>query len=474
MSDRDKTGKGEADDRAGAPTDANETAADDNADAPPRPSPFGDVEGLDSSAAEAGSVPGEMRHEEDERHQEPKTGEAVARPRAKTAKWVVALVVLLAVFLAGVVTWPFAAQRLSAYLPAGLVFGGVMADRLEGLESRVTQLEATDRELAAGLDDLKAFRRETATTLAGLEDRIGAKFSADSTARLDAMAQRVGALEAGSTDTGDLAATVSSLELRLAALESGLAAKGEGSAGSTAAVAVALERISALKAALDRSRAAVEALDWRLATAEKSAVRRDRDLSAQGERIAALEEKVSATRQGGVKGVAFMLAVGQLGEVAKGPGPFETELTTIERIVGAGAGADVMKAIADLRNYAGGGVPTVALLRGRFAQTAKRILQVSSRGKGDDWLSRTLARVENLVTVRRVGDVPGSGADAIVARAEQRLIEGDVGSAVQELDRLGEDERRAADTWLRAARSRLAVDRAVAVLRAAAVAGLAG
>ena len=98
-----------------------------------------------------------------------------------------------------------------------------------------------------------------------------------------------------------------------------------------------------------------------------------------------------------------------------------------------------------------------AVLAGRAARPAP------TRDAG--WVGQTLDRVGSLVTVRRTGDISGQSPEAVVARAEVRLQEGDLAGAVAEMTAL-EGQMPANDAWLVRARLRLTAERALDALNA--------
>lgn len=117
-------------------------------------------------------------------------------------------------------------------------------------------------------------------------------------------------------------------------------------------------------------------------------------------------------------------------------------------------------------------MPTIAALRARFAGVAIAVVRAAGTPDAPSWVDRTAARLAQLVTVRRIGDVPGVTAEAIVARAEQRLAAGDLAAAVDEIRRLEGPPAEAAAAWLATARARRAVERALAALDARVVAAM--
>ncbi|MDP6953301.1 MAG: mitofilin family membrane protein, partial [Alphaproteobacteria bacterium] len=89
-----------------------------------------------------------------------------------------------------------------------------------------------------------------------------------------------------------------------------------------------------------------------------------------------------------------------------------------------------------------------------------------------NWIDETLAEVESLVSVRRVGEVAGDEAEAVLARAEMRLAAGKLGETAALVESLGESE--ASDRWLEDARVTLAARAALDAVNAAILARAGG
>jgi hypothetical protein len=194
-------------------------------------------------------------------------------------------------------------------------------------------------------------------------------------------------------------------------------------------------------------------------------------------RIAALEAR-PATRTAPPTSAATLLAVAQLRAVLGGSGPYEAALAALEAVAAGGDGgndAGVAAALAVLTPNAGTGIASPRRLRDRFTPLAEAILRAVIAPPGDSWMSRTLARLSGLVSVRRIGgDVAGDTAEAIVARAEAHLEAGDLAAAVAEVAALDGPAAEAAAGWLGQARDRIAADQALATLDAIAIAALSG
>jgi hypothetical protein len=82
------------------------------------------------------------------------------------------------------------------------------------------------------------------------------------------------------------------------------------------------------------------------------------------------------------------------------------------------------------------------------------------------WWRPVAERLSSLVNWRRTDAVDGNTAEAIVARAEQRLAADDLAGAIAELEKLQGPAAAAMQGWLAEARARAAADAAVARLTA--------
>ncbi len=166
---------------------------------------------------------------------------------------------------------------------------------------------------------------------------------------------------------------------------------------------------------------------------------------------------------------AFILASGQLEAALDSGQPYVSELGAVRRL--AAGDAELPALLAELEEHADEGIASKAELRVRFDDTALAVAQAAQSDVGGDWMDRAWARLRSLVTVRPVGgDVAGDSPEAHLARAEARLNEGDLASAVAELEVLEGAAAEAAAPWLAGARARVAADRAIERLRERALA----
>lgn len=286
-----------------------------------------------------------------------------------------------------------------------------MNDRVAALETRVGQMAAGQAPKAAA----SAFQAER-SDLAALKMRV------------DTDEARLDSLEKSGNVPPDLAAKLDADEKALAQLNLALAAAQKSDADVNAQIAALQRNVPPdLPQRLDglAAKADIAALDARVAKLES------RDTSAA------------------MKHAASVLALSELVRVSETDAPFENELKALRALVPA-------PELDALSHYAKG-VPTRAMLSDRFSTTADAILGAERRSRATNWLSRLWASFENLVSVRRVGNVKGNGTEAHVARAEFDLKSGDLQNAVNELDALKGPAHEAANPWLADAKARLAV-----------------
>ena len=273
------------------------------------------------------------------------------------------------------------------------------------LATMAGQMDTLVQEMDALADRLDGARRRIETVARGVRD-------ADVSERVGSLADRIGTLETALSDAND---TVRTAEARLAASLAALESRIDGLAGRTRLLEV-----------------------------------------VQPEHVAGA--------------AAVALAVGQLRDAALGGRTFSAPLSNVKALLAAEGGIppDVARTLRELEDHAAAGVPTLTDLRRRLSAEASPILRAGVAG-ADGWVDETLRRLAAVVIVRRTGDIPGAGIDARLARAEARLVAGDLAAAVGELAALTDGAADAAGPWLELANARLAVEAALANLQVEAV-----
>jgi hypothetical protein len=123
--------------------------------------------------------------------------------------------------------------------------------------------------------------------------------------------------------------------------------------------------------------------------------------------------------------------------------------------------------VTALQPYAQTGVASRAALAADFPAVAKAAL---AEDLADDSLGeRVLGKLKSVVSLRRVGDVPGEAVEAKLARAETALKAGDLAKAVDLVKSLPPQVSNATSAWLKRAEAQLAAKAAVDQLAAHAV-----
>lgn len=195
-----------------------------------------------------------------------------------------------------------------------------------------------------------------------------------------------------------------------------------------------------------------------LASPEPSA-----EITALQDRVAALEAGQTRT----VNAAAAALAAASLAEATQGSGPFDAELAALERLMPLSA------EVRALKPYAEGGAPSRAALAAEF-DTAAEKASIAARDPGEtgSFLARLRHALSSIVVIRQVGSTAGDAPDAVLARADAALAEGDVAGALTLLRGLPPKAAQAMTPWQSRALQRVAVDRQVAAIRSRAISDL--
>jgi uroporphyrinogen-III synthase len=372
------------------------------------------------------------------------------------------------------------------------------------LARRLSNLEAAHQETA----DAVSIMRDTVGTLIGdvrkASDRVYALENAAQgapagsppdltplTKRLDALEQDLATLRAAGQQPAQVtpAPDLSPLSERIAALEAKLSSAPAQSAPS-ADVAGLNEKIASLEARLTALQGQAPANGGAVDPAAVDKLSQENetlrsDVAALKAQLAAVDQALTARGQD-ANGVAFALAVGNLGGALSTARPFAAELTALGDLAAKdpALAAQVKQLTAPLADRSATGVPTLVELQSGFPAAARAIVDAAKQAvpaaventEAQSWYQRPIGWLSSAgdwlsrqVSVRPVGEVAGDDPGARVARAEVRLSQNDLAAAVKELDGLSGPAAAAAAPWLGEARARLAVDQVVSALQAAAV-----
>jgi hypothetical protein len=127
-----------------------------------------------------------------------------------------------------------------------------------------------------------------------------------------------------------------------------------------------------------------------------------------------------------------------------------------------------------LGRLAQAGAPSRTALAASFPEYAARAASAGrAPGEKAGLMDRIGYMLSKVVSLRRVGDLQGEGVDALLARAERAVGDGDLDHAFKTLDRLPPAARDAMATWRARAERRAEIDRDAQALRARALQDLA-
>ncbi|MBI2738768.1 MAG: uroporphyrinogen-III synthase [Rhodospirillales bacterium] len=338
---------------------------------------------------------------------------------------VLAAVIVLAGALISLPFWPQQMRdmwRGQAAVPAAPTPGiDLQAVRADATRVANDTVDAARKELTARLDDLEKRLRAVSATAA--EQPTGTP--------------------APSTQTGPDPA-IAELRGRVEALEQRPAASGAapGNVEAEKEIAVLTREIAALRTTLG-------ALDQAVATQRDQA----KALSdAVGARSSGEQKALTAARASTVIGLAARLA----GSIDAGV-PFAADLNLLQPL--AQGDAKLGEILTALQPHAQTGVASRAALDAEFPAVAKAALAEDLAD--DSYGERLLGKLRGLVSLRRVGDVPGDTTEAKLARAEQALHAGDIAKAVELVKSLPPQTSKATAGWLARAEAHLAAKRSL-------------
>ncbi|MET4697238.1 uroporphyrinogen-III synthase [Constrictibacter sp. MBR-5] len=302
------------------------------------------------------------------------------------------------------------------------VLGYMLWDRQEqlrvameqGQRSRIPTAEITD--LQGRIGSAEARMTEN---LSRIEQRLGD--------RLDALESRITEVAARDQGQPDLEARIDDLQAKLTAVQDARGAL--------------QDQLSAVEQSTGKLG---DRLTTGLADIEKQVT-------------AATEAAQEATREAARDRTAAMLMAlnGVRDALAEGA-PFDTQVSDLRKL-GQNEPA-VAEALSGWADRAAAGIPTRPQLTKRFKEIASEVGGRIRPQTGEGWLDSMIERATSVVRVRRVGeDAAGDTPDAVLARAEAAMDNGNLAKAVDEVGALQGEPAAAFADWLADAKARLAV-----------------
>lgn len=300
--------------------------------------------------------------------------------------------------------------------------------------------------------DLQAVRADVTTVANAAVDTARKEL----TARLDDLEKRLRAVSATAAERPTTAPagpdpSIRDLRSRVEALEQRPAA----SAAPPPTPAPAPSNVEAEKeiAVLTREIASLRATLGALDQAVSSQRDQAKALSdAVGQRSNGEQKAMTAARASMLIGLTARLAA----SIDAGM-PFAPELNLLQPL--AQGDAKLGEFVIALQPHAQTGVASRAALDAAFPAVAKAALAEDLAD--DSYGERLMSKLRGLVSLRRVGDMPGDTTEAKLARAEQALHAGDVAKAVELVKSLPPQTSQATSPWLARADAHLAAKRSL-------------
>ena len=314
-------------------------------------------------------------------------------------------------------------------------------------------------ELAARIDALETHRADTTVELA----RISEKLAQPAPAPVDvdaALAPLRSELGASKDALARLQGETADLKTRLEAIAaSGVnGAPAEAIAGFEAAIKALQTDVAALKDAQaagvsgqwDETRiaaleAALAGLKGYAEQTRSLAGEAGAGLSALKGQVAGLAERLAAA--GGAAGgdasaaAATALALADLRDAISRGAPFATELAALRALAGDIAVLSRLDPLADA------GVATQRQLSGRFETILRDVLAAAHKRDDAGIVAQLVDGVRGIVTIRPVGELAGDSPEAVVARIETSLADGDYAGALAAWNALPAAARVAGGDW---------------------------
>lgn len=261
----------------------------------------------------------------------------------------------------------------------------------------------------------------------------------------DALVQRLSALEGRMENLANASPPpdTSELEARLASLDEAVqgVAAAQSSGADTAMLQELQQKLAEMTEAFSAMQSRVEAIAQSVNQAE----------TRLDQRLTAAEQKIEEPRSD--VEMARAIALTALKSAIDRGGPFLTELDTLASL------ASDDQAVSQLQPYASAGVASRAELVRRFPDTADAILDSIRQPEGESGLGqRFLASALSVIKVRPVGNVEGDTPEAIVARMEDKLRNGDLKGAELEWQQLPEAGKSASADFVEMLKTRVEVE----------------
>lgn len=322
------------------------------------------------------------------------------------------------------------ALQMAGMLPApagqsasqGQVDVQALASRVEGLSGTVDDLSTEVSGLSLTSVDGGAGQNEASTEMMARLERLES------------------ALAAGETGSPEAAAGLAGLTGRLDELESRVStlASSAGDGSSNTELSSAVTDLQASQSGVNDAVSELQSRTQELSETV-SGLQQDQTEIQTGleQRMTAIEGRLDEpSRQ---VDLARAIAGAGLRTAIDRGGPFMSELEAFASV------APEDPAVSELRDLAARGVPSRSELIEAFPEAASQAIAAANPVDPDAGLvDRLMSSALSVVSVRPVGEVEGDTADAIVARTETRLLDGNFEAALNEWRNLPDASQQAA------------------------------
>jgi hypothetical protein len=280
----------------------------------------------------------------------------------------------------------------------------------------------------------------------------------DESALVDGLDRLAATLQQSRQEIGAATAALAKLDRRTAALEAKAASPGD---------------LGELREQVGRSASAAADLQTRIAAIDKEVRAQAAAAADLAARVDGIEKAARTQVANDANETGLALTLLQIRDAVSAGRPFAPQYQALAAL--ARGRPDIAAAAAPLAEPAQTGVASRMVLIDRLRELKAAIDTAKPPASAAGWADATLARLGQLVTIRRIdrGDAE-SGPAAAVNAAQLALAGGDLAAAVGALDRLTDAPAEVARPWLRLAKERLAVDAALQRVEALLAASLGG
>ena len=212
----------------------------------------------------------------------------------------------------------------------------------------------------------------------------------------------------------------------------------------------------------------LEALKSNTRNLEKNLVKNDNvktEMAALSENLKALTDKIEIVnrhqnqQRQNASNVLLSLELADLKRAIEQGKPYTDQLNQVKQLAGNTTG------LAALDQYKNQEVLSTKALTKSFRKIANRLLTNTTDGKTGSIFSKILANAKGIVRIRKTGEPTGDTTEAILARMETRLKNGDLAAVLREGKSLPERAQIKVQDWLEQIEARYTIDRSLQALQ---------